>query len=405
MDTHVKEGPLYVQHHKIVKKWRRGWAVLFANGPSGVARLEVFEGERPSGEGGGGWRADRKVIRLSECVTVLATPSEPGPQEDSASFCVRTVDRAHVFAAHAQDSGQWVDRICHIAFQGGKGTDSQQSKMEENLIYESREQNQEFRVTMQRTEASERCGLQGAYWLSVGSHALVLSEGDTRRALLTWPYRLLRRYGHDKGSFSMEAGRRCESGPGSFTFDTPQSGQLFACVEAAIREQRALVEEGPASERGGRSPVPPGAASFLAPPEPVYSQPLDCVRTPAPPPEPVYSDPLDSLEVTPPLSPSSGCHHDDALDPLYSEVYEPPPGPEAGGRERAVCCKPERQGALRGGPVSQRARDVEGHTVTYDPCDPCDPAELYSQVSKHAPAHTTWDPDSDDIIYDNLGVI
>ncbi|KAI1887905.1 hypothetical protein AGOR_G00195300 [Albula goreensis] len=396
MDAQIKEGHLYMQYHKIVKKWRRCWVVLFADSSSGVARLEVFEGERPS-SGGGGRRADRKVIRLSECVTVLATPTEPGPPEGPASFCVRTDERAYLFAGDAWDCTGWVQSICQIAFKGNM--ESQQPKMEDNLIYESREEGQEFRVSVRCTEAAQRCGLHGEHWLSIGSHALTLCNCHTHSTMVTWPYKLLRRYGHDKGAFSVEAGRRCESGPGSFIFDTPQGGQIFARVEAAIREQRALVEEeGP--ERGGRSPVPPDSAALLDDPEAVYSQPFDCVDRPTDPPDAVYSQPVDHVTPTPapqPHPPAPRHLHGDMADPLYSEVYdrvgqEGAPGP--------ICSsKPERQGALRGSPKSLRA---PGHSQ-----DPDDIASLYSQVKKpaHLPPPSAWGPDADDVIYENLGVI
>lgn len=43
--------------------------------------------------------------------------------------------------------------------------------------------------------------------------------------------------------FSFEAGRRCESGPGNFTFETNQGNELFHIIENAIREQKAQAEE------------------------------------------------------------------------------------------------------------------------------------------------------------------
>lgn len=43
--------------------------------------------------------------------------------------------------------------------------------------------------------------------------------------------------------FSFEAGRRCESGPGNFTFETKQGNELFHIIESAIREQKAQAEE------------------------------------------------------------------------------------------------------------------------------------------------------------------
>lgn len=43
--------------------------------------------------------------------------------------------------------------------------------------------------------------------------------------------------------FSFEAGRRCDSGPGNFTFETKQGNEIFELVDQAIRSQKALAEE------------------------------------------------------------------------------------------------------------------------------------------------------------------
>ncbi|XP_009953955.1 PREDICTED: docking protein 1-like, partial [Leptosomus discolor] len=100
-----------------------------------------------------------------------------------------------------------------------------------------------FWVTVQRTEAAERCELRGTYVLKAERDSLVLKDPRTNEILYVWPYRLLRRYGRDKVMFSFEAGRRCDSGPGNFTFETKQGNEIFRLVEASIREQKAQVEE------------------------------------------------------------------------------------------------------------------------------------------------------------------
>lgn len=43
--------------------------------------------------------------------------------------------------------------------------------------------------------------------------------------------------------FSFEAGRRCDSGPGTFTFETKQGNEIFILVDQAIQSQKALAEE------------------------------------------------------------------------------------------------------------------------------------------------------------------
>ncbi|MBN3307172.1 DOK1 protein, partial [Amia calva] len=162
------------------------------------------------------------------------------------AFCVETNDKVHVFAAERQASAEWVEKMCEIAFQSNSGSDSNNKsdlEMAENLIYYSREEVNEFWVSVQRTEASERCELQGSYWLKADNDSLVLKEPKSKKRLLVWPYKLLRRYGRDKVMFSFEAGRRCESGPGNFTFETKQGNDIFQIVEAAIKEQKAQAEE------------------------------------------------------------------------------------------------------------------------------------------------------------------
>lgn len=43
--------------------------------------------------------------------------------------------------------------------------------------------------------------------------------------------------------FSFEAGRRCDSGPGNFTFETKQGNEIFTLVDQAIQSQKVQAEE------------------------------------------------------------------------------------------------------------------------------------------------------------------
>ncbi|KAM9836405.1 LOW QUALITY PROTEIN: docking protein 1b [Aulostomus maculatus] len=262
MDAHVREGQLYVQHQKFGKKWKKNWFVLYPASQNGIARLEFFDS--PSGGGGGAGGAsggttnektrkmDKKIIRLSECISILPALMESCPKENMAAFCVETNDKTHVFAAEKNTAKDWMDTMCDIAFQGGSGSSScavesnggsQELQMSENLIYYSREEVTEYWVSVQRTETSERCGLAGNYWLKAESDVLILKEPKTKRNVFVWPYKLLRRYGRDRVMFSFEAGRRCDSGPGTFTFDTKQGNEIFTLVDQSIQSQKVLAEE------------------------------------------------------------------------------------------------------------------------------------------------------------------
>ncbi|XP_034532321.1 docking protein 1b [Notolabrus celidotus] len=263
MDTHVKEGQLYVQHQKFGKKWKKNWFVLYPASQNGIARLEFYDS--PSGGSGGASggsgsgsnektrKLDKKIIRLSECISILPALMENCPKENMSAFCVETNDKTHVFAAEKNAAQEWMDTMCDIAFQGGGGSSDSTAadsnggpkdlQMAENLIYYSREEVNEFWVSVQRTDASERCGLTGSYWLKAENDVLILKDPKTKRSILVWPYKLLRRYGRDRVMFSFEAGRRCDSGPGNFTFETKQGNEIFLLVDQAIQSQKAMAEE------------------------------------------------------------------------------------------------------------------------------------------------------------------
>ncbi|XP_037245355.1 docking protein 1 isoform X1 [Falco biarmicus] len=260
MDPPAKEGPLLVQHsYKFgTKRWKRSWFVLYPASQHGVARLEFFDCKEPAlpAERLGTRRLDKTVVRLADCTSVGPVP-ESGPRAGTAVFRLETSGRSYLLAAEKQQSEEWVAKLCEIAFPGnspgdagvaarhGKegGREVPALEMAVNSIYYSRDEVNAFWVTVQRTEAAERCELRGTYVLKAERDSLVLKDPRTNGILYVWPYRLLRRYGRDKVMFSFEAGRRCDSGPGNFTFETKQGNEIFRLVEASIREQKAQVEE------------------------------------------------------------------------------------------------------------------------------------------------------------------
>uniref|UniRef100_A0AAQ6AE03 IRS-type PTB domain-containing protein n=1 Tax=Amphiprion ocellaris TaxID=80972 RepID=A0AAQ6AE03_AMPOC len=156
-----------------------------------------------------------------------------------AAFCVETRDRTMVFAAPKGESMDWVDKLCLSTFQTGGSSASSQRHMEENQIYASADEGApQFWVVVQRTDAAARCDLQGAYWLQVDQEALLLRETQKEKKIVgEWPYELLRRYGKDKSALTIEAGRRCDSGPGTFTFETQQAENIFSLIQSTIKQK------------------------------------------------------------------------------------------------------------------------------------------------------------------------
>ncbi|XP_067298764.1 docking protein 1 isoform X2 [Pseudorasbora parva] len=269
-----------------------------------------------------------------------------------AAFCVETEDKRLVFAAEKESCGEWVEIICNIAFQKHtKSAPQPVPLMEDNQIYISREQLSGFKVVALQNESSVRCGLKGQYWLQAGVDMLVLQDLETRKTVMEWPYKLLRRYGRDKMVFSIEAGRRCESGPGTFNFETRQSEEILRLIESAIQQQKSLAVSGerhsPHSprSRSPRSPLPkrpesfpllgtegddspqlsdanvplyPDPAGGLSPNiygilNPVHTKPTSPIGST----EAVYANPADSISSSKstPLNPSGGIS---LIEPVYS---------------------------------------------------------------------------------------
>lgn len=160
----------------------------------------------------------------------------------------------------------------------------------------------EFWVVVQMTEAATRCNLQGSYWLQVDSEELRLKDVQKDNVVREWPYKLLRRYGTDKvscgsapltfecgnlfggktwvkvstrsplqSSLTIEAGRRCDSGPGSFTFETPQAERIFSMIQTNIKHKTSAISAenpNPEADKWIRAhsplPRPPDLGSLAA---------------------------------------------------------------------------------------------------------------------------------------------
>uniref|UniRef100_A0A8C1R2G2 Docking protein 1a n=1 Tax=Cyprinus carpio TaxID=7962 RepID=A0A8C1R2G2_CYPCA len=335
MDTHRKQGEVYLQHQKHGEKWKRYWLTLHPASRHGVARLELSEAVRERSTVVVRRHPEKKVVRLADCVTVVKLPphAEACPGENMAAFCVETEDKRLVFAAEKESCGEWVDIICNIAFQVWiffryVFITHYYSKiwaffkfnfdLDVSFILVS-----EFKVVVLQNEASVRCGLKGQYWLQAGEDMLVLQDLETRRTVIEWPYKLLRRYGRDKMLFSIEAGRRCESGPGTFNFETRQSDEILRLIESAICQQKSLTVTGdrqsPHSPRShAKLPLNPNPADVLGPNiyaslNPVHTKPASPIGLT----EPVYANPADSI------SSSKSAHSDPGgsislIEPVYS---------------------------------------------------------------------------------------
>lgn len=92
-----------------------------------------------------------------------------------------------------------------------------------------------------------------------------------------------------QSSFSFEAGRRCESGEGSFEFDTKQGNFLFQAVEGAINLHRISFPHRQTSGSGPGNPDTP--QDMILPPFPSNPPPRENRTLPVPQPRTYISQP------------------------------------------------------------------------------------------------------------------
>ncbi|XP_039505086.1 docking protein 2 isoform X2 [Pimephales promelas] len=248
MDVISKEGPLFLQGVKFGKKiWRKSWLVLFEPSPAGIGRMELYDMRDGGGLKGfaiarpaGLRKMDKRVIRLTDCLSITPAPGESCPTDCSAFF-LNTTSCTYTIAAPTRED--WISVLCQLAFQKTQGTEDARKVQKDkcmppadNQLYSTWGAGQ-FQVTVQSTDASQRCRMSGSYLLSSEKEAICLLDLKTGQAIYRWPYRLLRRFGQVKGGIMIEAGRRCHTGEGQFIFLSKQGSQIHRAIEEAIMHQ------------------------------------------------------------------------------------------------------------------------------------------------------------------------
>ncbi|TKS72531.1 Docking protein 2 [Collichthys lucidus] len=182
---------------------------------------------------------ERKVVRLSDCLSVTRAPKESCPHGCTA-FYLNTTHCNYTLAT--RESQDWLDALCLLAFQKDPGESDKGGfergnvcTMEDNELYSSWKTDlilppNQYQVTVHTTEASRRCQLAGDYLLSPEKQALKLLAINTGHVIYCWPYILLRKFGQVEGGFSIEAGRRCDSGEGLFIFLSRRGSEIFQTI-------------------------------------------------------------------------------------------------------------------------------------------------------------------------------
>ena len=159
-----------------------------------------------------------------------------------------------------------------------------QEKEEENQLYSGfNEDDSLFSVNVIASPVPSLLEIS-SFVLQLTPESIILlpvTPGD-QTPIFTWALRDIRRYGSSAETFTLEAGRRCASGAGLFSFSTPKGTYLFSMLSAHLRE---LMQKDQAL-KGGR---------------------LEMKEKPKKPPRKIRPDESSSgcLSLTPPPSPST----------------------------------------------------------------------------------------------------
>ncbi|XP_025158313.1 uncharacterized protein LOC105181791 isoform X2 [Harpegnathos saltator] len=173
-----------------------------------------------------------RIITLDACIKIA-------PSNQSHVFTVVTKSGVHYFGCYSEmEMTQWITAFQLVAF---KDSVSNQTIEENNDLYCTSGEGV-FSVKVVETDASKRCGLETRnYTLVIAAVDMKLMDGDI--VLFTWPYRYIRRYGYRDGKFIFEAGRKCESGEGSFRLEHGSQQEIFRCMYSKMRSMKKLLNE------------------------------------------------------------------------------------------------------------------------------------------------------------------
>nr|XP_034179475.1 docking protein 1-like isoform X1 [Osmia lignaria] len=213
---------------QLKKTWHKRFCQLFRTSNYGIKRVEIYDNQE---EAVLQLHAPR-IITLDACIKIA-------PSNQSHVFTVVTKSGIHYFGCYSEvDMSHWITAFQLVAF---KDSVSNQTIEENNDLYCTSGEGV-FSVKVVETDASKRCGLETRnYTLVVAAVDIKLMDGDV--VLFTWPYRYIRRYGYKDGKFIFEAGRKCESGEGSFRLEHSSQQEIFRCMYSKMRSMKKLLNE------------------------------------------------------------------------------------------------------------------------------------------------------------------
>lgn len=213
-----------------------------------------------------------KIITLENCVKITQEP----PPANLINIVTKT-ETLTLNALNDKDLKDWVEALQSVAFKDKTQPPPRNSVMEEdNDLYCTSYTDGIFTVNLQAADLAQiNCSLEPkTYTMHLTATEIQLKNLDVNGATIVakWPYRYIRKYGYRDGKFTFEAGRKCDTGEGVFSFHHINPQEVFRCMGAKMKSMKKLINgDSIASldcgehqlnaalsmEAGSRSPLPP----------------------------------------------------------------------------------------------------------------------------------------------------
>lgn len=236
---------------------------LFKASRHGIERLEIGDKEDDK---------NPKIITLENCVKIT---QEPPPA--NLIHIVTKTETLTLNALNDKDLKDWLDALQSVAFKDKTQSPARNSVMEEdNDLYCTSYTDGIFTVNLQAADLAQiNCSLEPkTYTLHLTATEIQLKNLDVNGATIVakWPYRYIRKYGYRDGKFTFEAGRKCNTGEGVFSFHHINPQEVFRCMGAKMKSMKKLINGDSipsldcgehqwnaalSMEAGSRSPLPP----------------------------------------------------------------------------------------------------------------------------------------------------
>lgn len=330
--------------------------MLFARSSQGIERLEILDSE-----------ADKnpRIVTLENCIKVN---SEPSP-----SFLINVITKSGQIVFQCTNETElnlWTKSLQSVAFNDKLAPSKRNSIVEYNDLYCSSFSEGKFTCSLISTDISVKNKLEPKiYTLELTMTEIQLRNYDDDSVIMAkWPYRYIRKYGYRDGKFTFEAGRKCDTGEGTFKLDHANPQEIFRCMSAKMKSMKKLLNGDSSGsldcgdnqlnaalsmEAGSRSPLPPFINSPNSPDVDISlashaslrgflsstdSINLSFIPGPAPPTPPMKNAPI-SIPHKPPRKTLHAVNSNDRINSNFHEALvrlDSPPTPPERNKSMAV---------------------------------------------------------------------